>query len=214
MGETSPLADNVAPSLQEEMRFDLRLILGMLSSSQIRSIVIEAEQRGLSDVVTALRSYLSQHGRGRPRHDKYAEIDAWLIVFANELFRRGSAPSAWSAIARAVEGAWSVWDNGTPRGRQVQEVMVGNAIFRAPEGMLLSRHEVLGQSINAAKHRVLNRLRPNKRYPTAIQRDGRTIRFRLPDIYAHLPLYKALKPRRVSVHKPLVPSPKQASDFI
>jgi hypothetical protein len=193
---------------QSEKLLDLRLVLGLLSSEQIRGIIVEAERKGLPDIVRALRNYLSQRALGRPRRDTYAEIDAWLIVWANELYRSGKAGSAWSAITQVVQGAWTIWDDGTPRGRLVQEILVGNAILRAPEGKLLSRQQVLGQSINAVEHRVLNRFRPTKRFPSSIQRDGHTLRFRLPDIYAHLPIYRALKQRKISAHKPLPRKPK------
>jgi hypothetical protein len=196
------LSDDPENALKQgEKLFDLRLVLGMLSSEQIRAIIAEAERKGLPDIVRALRNYLSQRGLGRPRRDTYAEIDAWLIVWANELYRSGKAGSAWSAIRHVVQGAWTAWDDGTSRGRLVQEIMVGNAIFRAPEGKLLSRQQVLGQSINAVEHRVLNRLRPTKRFPSSLRRDGHTLRFRLPDIYAHLPIYRALKQRKISAHK-------------
>lgn len=202
MSATPPLtADDEGARTQGEKLLDLRLVLGMLSSTQIRTIVIEAEQRCLPHVVSALNDYLSQRGRGRPRHDKYAEIDAWLIVWANELFRDGKAPSAWAAITRVVKGALAALDDATRGGRRVQEIVVGNIVLRAPQQGKLQK--VLGQSQNAIEQRVLARLRPNKRFPSSIQRDGRTVRFRLPDIYAHLPIYKALKPRKVSRRKPL-----------
>lgn len=218
MSATPPItADDEDPRTQGEKLFDPRLVLGMLSSTQIRRIVIEAERRGLPHVVSALNDYLSQRGRGRPRHDKYAEIDAWLIVWADELFRSGQVSSAWAAITRVVEGAWAALDDATRSGRHVQEIGVGNVVLRAPQQGKLQK--VLGSCPKSIKHRVLARLRPNKRFPIVIKRDGQTVRVRLhfssarghggsvlpegDSIYSHLPIYKALKPRKVSPHKSL-----------
>jgi hypothetical protein len=133
--------------------FDLPLVLGMLSSDQIKGIAIRARQQGRLGVEAALNEYLSRRGRGRPRGDTFGEVDAWLIVWANELFRSGRAPSPWRAITCVVKGAWAVWDDGTPGGRRMQEIAVGNTVLRAPEGMLLSRQQVLGQSPNAIEQR-------------------------------------------------------------
>jgi len=218
MSAIPPLtADDDGACTQGEKVFDLRLVLGMLSFTQIRKFVIEAERRCLPHVVSALNDYLSQRGRGRPRHDKYAEIDAWLIVWANEFFRSGQVSSAWAAITRAVEGAWAAWDDGTRSGRRVAEVLIGNNIWRAPIGETLSRQQVLGSCPKSIKHRVLARLRPNKRFPILIMRDGHTVRVRLhfspapgcggsllpegDSIYSHLPIYKGLKPRKLCRHK-------------
>ncbi len=225
MSTTPPVtADDESTATQGEKLFDPRLVLGMLSSTQIRRVVIEAQRRGLPQVVSALNDYLSQCGRGRPRHDKYAEIDAWLIVWANELFQSGRVSSAWAAITRVVEGAWTAWDDGTGCSRRVAEVLIGNDIWRAPIGETLSREQVLGSRPTSIKHRVLARLRPNKRFPIVIKRDGQTVRARLhfssargrggsvrpegDSIYSHLPIYKALNPRKVSSHKPLPSKPK------
>jgi hypothetical protein len=158
---------------------------------QVRDIIAEAAER-------------KKRARGRPRRDKFADIDAWLIVYANDLFRSGSATSPWAAIAAVAKGAWSAWDNGTRGGMLMQEVLIGNTILRAPPGKSLSRVEVLGQSVNAIEQRVLARLRPNKRLPLSVRRNGRTVvRFRPVDIYAHLPIYKALKPRKAPAGKRL-----------
>jgi hypothetical protein len=96
-------------SEQRKMLLDLRLVLNMLSPEQVARIVLEARRRGLADVA-ALTERLSRRGRGRPRRNTFEEVDAWLIVWANELFRSGHAPSAWAAITRVVEGAWAAWD--------------------------------------------------------------------------------------------------------
>jgi hypothetical protein len=191
----------------------------MLPSDQIKKIIVEAERKGLPDVANALHDYLSQRGRGRPRRDRYADIDAWLIVLANELFRSGQAPSAWAAIARVVEGAWAAWDDGKGKARHFAEVSIGNIVLRAATGETLSREKVLGASPNSIKHRVLARLRPNKRFPIIIRRDGRAFRLRLhfspapgcaapllpggDSIYSHLPIYRSLKPPKLSRRKPL-----------
>jgi hypothetical protein len=198
---------------QGEKLFDLRLVLGMHPLEQIKRIIVEAERTDLPDIVRALRNYLSQRGRGRPRHDKYAEIDAWLIVWADELFRSGQALSAWAAITRVVEGAWAALDDGTGKSLRVGEVLIGNSILRAPIGKTLSRKDVLGAgTTNSIKHRILTRLRPNKRFPIVIKRNGLTVRIRLhfspapgragplllggDSIYSHLPIYKALSTRK------------------
>jgi hypothetical protein len=197
---------------QPEKLFDLRLILGMLPSDQIRRIMVEAKRRGRSDVVRALHDYLSRRGRGRPRRDTYADIDAWLIVWADELFRSGHAPSAWAAIDRVVEGAWAAWDDGKGNGRHFAEISIGNLVLQAPTGQTLSRGKVLGANPKSIKHRILTRLRPNKRFPIVIKRNGLTLRMRLhfspapgragpllpggDSVYSHLPIYKALSIRK------------------
>jgi hypothetical protein len=192
----------------------------MFPLEQINRIIVEAERRGLPDIVRALRNYLSQRGRGRPRHDKYAEIDAWLIVWADELFRSGQALSAWAAITRVVEGAWAALDDGTGKSLRVGEVLIGNSILRAPIGKTLSRKDVLGAgTTNSIKHRILTRLRPNKRFPIVIKRNGLTVHMRLhfspapgragpllpggDSVYSHLPIYKALSMRKSSRRKTL-----------
>src|ERR1700734_1494587 len=209
--------------------FDLRLVLDMLSSDQIRGIVVEAERRDLPDVVRALRAYLSQRGRGRPRRDKYAEIDAWLIVYADELFRSGHTSSAWAAIDRVVEGAWAAWDDGKGNSRHFAEVSIGNLVLQAPTGQTLSRVKVLGANPKSIKHRILTRLRPNKRFPIVIKRNGLAVRMRLhfspapgrggsllpggDSVYSHLPIYRALSIRKSSRRKTL-PGQKKTGDFI
>ncbi len=201
------------------MLLDLRLVLNMLSPEQVARIVLEARRRGLVDVA-ALTERLSRRGRGRPRRNTFEEVDAWLIVWANELFRSGHAPSAWAAITRVVEGAWAAWDDGT-QGRRVAEVLIGNNIWRAPPGKTLSRHQVLGSCPKSITHRVLARLRPNKRFPISIVHGGRKVKLRLhfspapgraaplllpggDSVYSHLPIYKGLKARKPFRRKALV----------
>jgi hypothetical protein len=136
--------------------------------------------------------------RGRPRHNKFMETDAWLIALANQQFQSGKAASAWAAIATVVKEAWSSWDDGTPGGKLMQKVLVGDTVVHARPGSLLSRRDVLGQSVNAVEQRVLARLRPNKRFPLSLQRKGKKITFRLRDFYEDLPIYQALRPRKSS----------------
>lgn len=134
--------------------------------------------------------------RGRPPAiDKFEDVDAWLIVRANEIFRAGQVQSACAAISRVVEEAWTFWDNGTPGGRSLARVLVGNKILQATDGKDLRRNLVLGQSRNAIEKRVLSRLQPRWRsLQRTSKRDGtKKLRFRIePSIYHSLLIAKAL----------------------
>ena len=151
--------------------------------------------------------YTPRRKRGRPRHDTYADIDAVLILLANDRFRSGVAPSAWSAIALVVKKVWAFLENH----QSIERVMVGHLELRAPDGKSLTPQKVLGARKGSVTQRVFERLRHSE--PYIFRRAGRTIRFRLTfspapgrlslttpgkSIFSHLPIYKARQTPRAS----------------